>query len=132
MPRLEVAVISRDGSAKVVNVARPATLVAFSDKHPGKAMPETYPEVAFTVHHALEISEPLDEWLQSLEDISAQPEDVALAKRILAGDEQAKQIALGEIPKEEPEQEEEEEGDNSRPPTDPALEQLETITGGTS
>jgi hypothetical protein len=126
MPRLEVAIISRDGSAQVVNAARPASLVAFSDDHEQKVMPETIREIAWVVHHALEISEPLDEWLGTLEDISAQPEDVALAKRILAGDEQAKRMALGEIPREDQEE-------NSRPPPeDPALAQLEAISGGTS
>lgn len=122
MPRLEVAVISRDGDAVVVNAARPATLVAFEDAHDGKTMPETIREVAWGVHHALGIEEPLDEWLAGLEDVSAMPADVALAKRIVAGDEVARKIALGELPPEE-------ETDNS-PPPEPAME--EAIAGGGS
>lgn len=130
MPRLEVAIISRDGEAVVVNAARPASLVAFGDQFDGKMMPDNPREVAWLVHHALEVSEPLEEWLKTLEDISAAPDDVRLARRILAGDEEARQIALGELPPEEPEQEEEEPDDG--PPPDPALEQLEGALAGGS
>jgi hypothetical protein len=118
MARLDVAVISRDGSALIVNATRPASLVAFEDTHDGKVMPETVREIAFVVHHALGIDEPLDEWLDSLESISALDEDVALARRIIDGDEHAKKIALGLA---EPE-------DSEAPdptPTDPAIEQVE-------
>jgi hypothetical protein len=97
MPRLEVAVIARDGSAKIVNASRPATLVAFGDEHEGKQMPESIREIAWVVHHALGVEQPLDEWLASLEDVSAMPDDLALARRIIAGDEDAKRYALGEL-----------------------------------
>jgi hypothetical protein len=129
MPRLEVAIISRDGEAQVVNAARPASLVAFGDHFDGKMMPDNPREVAWLVHNALEVTEPLEEWLKTLEDISAAPDDVRLARRILAGDETARKIALGELPPEEKEESEEEEPDNG-PPPDPALEQLETLAGG--
>ena len=127
MPRLEVAVIDRDGEAVVVNAARPATLVAFEDAHDGKMMPETIREIAWVVHHALNLEEPLDEWLAGLEDVSAQAEDVALARRIIAGDEDAKRMALGELPRPEPEEDEQ-----RPPPEDPAVEQLEAVAGGRS
>jgi hypothetical protein len=97
MPRLEVAVIARDGSAKIVNASRPATLVAFGDAHAGKTMPESIREISWVVHHSLGVEEPLDEWLGTLEDVSAMPEDVALARRIIAGDEDAKRYAVGEL-----------------------------------
>ena len=126
MPRLEVAVITRDGDALVVNAARPASLVAFSDAHEGKSMPETFREIAWIVHRALDVEQPLDEWLATLEDVSAMPEDVAVAKRILAGDEAARAYVLGEL---------DELPDPT--PTDPALAQLNgepsgALTGETS
>jgi len=125
MPRLEVAVIQRDGSATIVNAARPATLVAFSDAHEEKMMPETIREIAWVVHHALGVEEPIDEWLATLEDVSAADDDVALARRIIAGDEEARAIALGELPAPEREEEGEEESDPTR--ADPADEQLEAL-----
>jgi hypothetical protein len=112
----------------VVNAARPATLVAFEDAHEGKMMPETIREIAWVVHHALGVEQPLDEWLATLEDVSAQAEDVALARRIIGGDDDARKIALGELPREEPPAGEED--DAERPPTDPAVEQLEVAAGG--
>jgi hypothetical protein len=118
MPRLEVAVVKRDGSAQIVNASRPASLVAFSDAHDGKVMPETIREIAFVVHHAMGLDEPLDDWIASLEDLSAFPEDVARAKRIIAGDEHAKRVALGEE-----EEEEEESSDPSQ--VDPLVEQID-------
>ncbi|HEY3020270.1 MAG TPA: hypothetical protein VGJ32_08760 [Solirubrobacteraceae bacterium] len=131
MPRLEVAVISRDGEATIVNASRPATLVAFEDAHEGKMMPETIREIAWVVHHALGIEQPLDEWLPTLEDVSAQAEDVALARRIIAGDEDARKIALGELPR--PAASGDEGADDARPPPGPAVEdQLGAVAGGRS
>jgi hypothetical protein len=128
--RLDVAVIDRQGDALVVNAARPLTLVAFEDAHEGKTQPETVREVAWMVHHALGIAQPLDEWLATLEDVSADPDTVALARRIIDGDERARREAIGELPPAaaEPEQEE----DNTRPPPgDPTVEQLmEAASGG--
>ncbi|HEY7621687.1 MAG TPA: hypothetical protein VH834_18045 [Solirubrobacteraceae bacterium] len=118
-----MAVIDRDGNAMIVNASRPASLVAFEDAHEGKVMPETIREIAFVVHHALGIEQPLDDWLGTLEEISADPDDVALARRIRAGDEDARKVALGELAREE---------DGQRPPTDPADEQLKAVAGGRS
>jgi hypothetical protein len=129
MPRLEVAVISRDGTARVVNAARPATLVAFEDAHPGKQMPESIREVMWVAHHALGVDEPLDEWIGGLEDVSAQDEDVKLAKRIIAGDEEARAIALGEADAPLPE-ESETPDPTSEETEDPAIWQLEESTPG--
>jgi len=126
-----VAVVDRDGQAIIVNASRPATLVAFEDAHPGKQMPSSIREVAWVVHHALGIEQPLDEWLATLEDISAVPEDVELARRVLGGDERARRQALGEIPRDEPDEPEQGEEVNGRPP-DPALEQAEAGIGGGS
>jgi hypothetical protein len=119
MARLVVAVIERDGSATIVNASRPATLVAFEDAHDGKAMPETIREVSWVVHHALAIDVPLDEWLETLESISALDEDVALARRIIAGDEHAKEVALGLA------EDDAEDAPDPMERTDPAVEQVE-------
>jgi hypothetical protein len=129
--RLEVAIIERDGTAQIVNAARPATLVAFTDEF-DKTMPETIREIAWVVHHALAIEQPLDTWLATLEDISALPDDVALARRIIGGDDEARQIALGEIENPNPPDIEgvmhDEAGENGGRPFDPALEQLTAAT----
>ena len=130
--RLEVAIIERDGTAQVVNAARPATLVAFTDEF-DKTMPETIREIAWVVHHALAIDQPLDEWLQTLEDISALPDDVALARRIIEGDDEARRIALGELPNPDAPTLAELEGvmrdeageNGDQRPFDPAVEQVE-------
>ena len=95
MPRLDVAVLSREGKAQIVNAARPASLVAFSDAHDGKIMPESPREIAWVVHHALGITEPLAEWLNTLEDISAMPRDVRRARKIMAGDTHERDVWLG-------------------------------------
>ena len=127
MPRLEVAVIGRDGSALIVNAARPGSLVAFADAHEGKEMPESPREVAWLVHNALDEKRELQEWLDTLEDLSALPDDVRLARRIRAGDEDAKRKALGEYDpdEDEPEQAEPEpEGGDADPPP------LAAIPGG--
>jgi hypothetical protein len=134
MPRLEVAVIDREGGATIVNATRPATLVAFEDAHEGKMMPETIREIAWVVHHALGIAQPIDEWLATLEDVSAQPEDVKLARRILAGDEDARKIALGELQPEESLADKIDaanEEDAERPPPDVTAD-LEAVAGGRS
>lgn len=124
MPRLDVAVIHRDGSAEIVNAGRPATLVAFSDEHDGKMFPETPREIAWIVHRALGIDGDLDSWLETLEDISAQPADVRLARKIVKGDERARAIVMGEVEAEEGE-------DGATPTVDPseAVELLEQIRG---
>lgn len=121
--RLEVAVIDRDGNATIVNASRPASLVAFEDAHDGKMMPETIREISWIVHHALGIEQPLNDWLATLEDVSADPDDVARARKIIDGDEHARRVALGE-----------EQEDDYRPPPvnggDPAMEQLEEAAAG--
>jgi hypothetical protein len=126
MARLEVAVIDRDGDAMVVNAARPLTLVAFEDAHDGRSQPSNVREVAWMVHHALGITEPLDEWLATLEDVSADPDVVGLARRIIDGDEHAKRQALGE----EPMPPAAEEDAEQRPPSEDVEELMEAAPGG--
>ena len=68
--RLYVALLHRDGRAEIVNASRPASLVAFSDEHEGKEAPENAREMAWLVHHALGVEQPLDDWLAEVEDLS--------------------------------------------------------------
>lgn len=84
MPRIIVAVTDRDGEPQLVNIGRPAALVAFADKY-GKNVPEAYPEVAWLTHRALSIDTPLDEWLETLEDLTANDAEVERVDRELAG-----------------------------------------------
>ena len=130
MPRLEVAVIGRDGTALIVNAARPGSLVAFADAHEGKEMPTSPREVAWLVHHALGEERELTEWLDTLEDLSALDSDVRLARKIIRGDPEAKAKALGEYDEDEdepaePEAEPEPEEGEADPPT-----ALAAIRGG--
>ena len=122
MPRLEVAVIGRDGTALIVNAARPGSLVAFSDAHEGKEMPETPREVAWLVHHALGEERPLEEWLATLEDLSAQNADVRLARKIIRGDPEAIDRALGRYDPDEDEDEDEAKPSEPEPETDAEAE----------
>jgi hypothetical protein len=98
MPRLDVAVITRAGDAEVVNICRPATLIAFGAEHNGKEMPDTPSELFWSAHHALGIDAPLAEWTRGLELCSAFTGDVELARRIIAGDDHARAVALGQEP----------------------------------
>jgi hypothetical protein len=90
-----IAIFWRDRRVEVVNGNRPATLLAFAREH-GKDQPESYDEVAWLVHNALGVEQPLDEWVEGLEHLSAFPDDVALARRCIAGDEDAIAEAYGE------------------------------------
>lgn len=80
MPRILVAVTRRDGDVDVVNVGRPAALVAFGDEK-GKTAPDNYGDFAWLAHRALGIDQPLGEWLDTLEDLDASDSAVAAAER---------------------------------------------------
>lgn len=95
MPRFDTAVITRTGEAQVVNVARPGTMLAFTAAHPGKDRPESEAELYWCAHHALGVDTPLAEWVDTLETVSVYSADVALARAIIAGDDHARDVALG-------------------------------------
>ena len=84
MPRILVAVTTRDGDVDVTNIGRPAALVAFGDKY-GKSIPDEYAEIAWLTHRALGIEQPLDEWLETLEELTANDAEVEAAQREQAG-----------------------------------------------
>lgn len=75
MPRLEVLVQSDDGNRVIVNCDRPATLMAFGDTF-DKELPTNVREVAWLAHNALKIDEPLDDWIESVDWITLDPDDV--------------------------------------------------------
>lgn len=104
MPRFDLAVITRDGTADIVNVGRPDTLIAFADAHAGKIAPETPAEYAWCAHYTVGASEPLEKWIRTIETCSQWPDDLALARAIIAGGEageHAKRVALGLEPPDE-------------------------------
>lgn len=87
MPRIEVAIRLRDeAQAEVHNIGRPAALVAFGDQF-GKMSPNDYAEFAWLAHRAIvgKDGPSLDEWLETLDDLTAGPE-VEQIKRELRGD----------------------------------------------
>lgn len=100
MPRLDAAVITRDGDAQIVNIGRPATLMAFADQHDGRDSPQTLSELMWAAHHALELDTPLADWARTLELCSTYPYDVQLARLMIAGGEQgehARAVVMGEV-----------------------------------
>lgn len=76
MPRIEVAVTYNDGTREIVNAGKPAVLVAFGDEH-GHPGPESPREIAWLVHRALGVEEPLNEWLDTLDDLDGSEDAVA-------------------------------------------------------
>jgi hypothetical protein len=79
MPQIDVAVATRDGARRIVNVGRPGLLIAFADKF-GKTAPEPphiMRELAWLVHHELKVEQPLDEWVETLVELTDNQEDVA-------------------------------------------------------
>lgn len=79
MPRIDVAVRFADGREEVVQVGRPADLIAFADQfgHIAPEPPYAIRELAWLTHRALRIQEPLEQWVDSLDDISAGDDAVA-------------------------------------------------------
>ena len=73
MPRIEVALVYQDGRKEVVTVGRPADLIAFADKFEKVAPSEPYAirELAWLAHRSLRVEQPLDEWIDTLEDITS-------------------------------------------------------------
>lgn len=81
MPRITV-VVERDGAATVENIGRPSGLVAFGDKW-GKSAPTTYGEVAWLAHRVLAAEVPFQEWLDSLDELTANDDVVERVQREL-------------------------------------------------
>ena len=85
--RLDIAVVYDDGRREVVTVGRPADLIAFAEQFDklGPAGPQAVREIAWLTHRALRVEQPLDAWIETLDDITADPEEVAKLRDELGG-----------------------------------------------
>src|SRR4051812_46959820 len=83
--RIDVALVYRDGRREVVTVGRPADLIAFADKFDKMAPdgPRSVFEVAWITHRTLRASVPLEEWIEQLDEITADEEEVAKVRAAL-------------------------------------------------
>ena len=92
--RVDIALVYRDGRKEVVSVGRPADLIAFADEFDKLAPSEPYAmrEAAWLAHRALRLDEPLDEWVETLDDLTMKDDEV-----------KAIQAELANPPSEEPE-----------------------------
>jgi len=79
MPRIDVGLVYLDGHKQVVTVGRPADLIAFADtfEKVAPSEPHVIREAAWLAHYALRIEQPLDEWVQTLDDITTDDDAVA-------------------------------------------------------
>ena len=79
MAKIEIGLVFEDGRKQLVRVGRPADLIAFAERFDKVAPdgPHLIYEGAWLTHRALRISEPLEEWIDRLDEISANPEEVA-------------------------------------------------------
>jgi len=79
MPSIKVALVFTDGRREVISVGRPVDLIAFADNFGKIAPSEPYAvrELVWLAHRALRIDEPLDEWVESLDDITSDADQVA-------------------------------------------------------
>jgi hypothetical protein len=86
MPPVNVAVVYDDGHKEVVRAGRPADLIAFADTFDklGPSEPYAIRELAWLVHRALKLEQPLAEWVETLEDITADETEVAKVQEELA------------------------------------------------
>jgi len=106
MPRIDVGLVYDDGRKQVVSVGRPADLIAFADTFDKLAPsePHVIREAAWLAHHALGVEQPLDQWVQTLEDITTDEDAVAEIRAELEGsdpgdaaDEAAPTLSLSPI-----------------------------------
>lgn len=83
--RLDIAVVYTDGRKEVVTVGRPADLIAFAEEFDklGPQGPKAVSEIAWLTHRALRVPEPLDAWIDTLDDITADPDTVAEVRKQL-------------------------------------------------
>jgi len=87
MPRLDVALRYADGRKEVVTVGRPADLIAFADEFDKIAPsgPKAIREVAWLTHRALKTDVPLEEWLEELDELTADDDAIASLRAELEG-----------------------------------------------
>jgi hypothetical protein len=87
MPRIDVALVYSDGRKEVVSVGRPADLIAFADNFDKAAPSEPYGirELAWLAHRALKVEQPLDDWVETLDDLVGDDDAVQAIRDELAG-----------------------------------------------
>jgi len=85
--RVDVALVFEDGQKEVVSVGRPADLIAFADEFQQSAPSEPYAirQLAWLAHRALRVDEPLDSWVERLDDITGDETRVAEIRAELNG-----------------------------------------------
>jgi hypothetical protein len=86
MPRMEIALVYTDGRKEVVSVGRPADLIAFADEFEKLAPTEPYAvrELAWLAHRALKVEQPLDEWVEGLDELTGADDEIAAMRAELA------------------------------------------------
>ena len=79
MARIDIAVVYTDGRKEVVNAGRPADLIAFADTFDktGPSEPHAIKELAWLAHRALRIEQPLEEWVDTLDELTGNDERIA-------------------------------------------------------
>ena len=71
MPRIEVLLTYDDGREVIVNAGVPKALISFHDEH-GHDNPESFREVAWLVHKAIDDGKPLDKFIDSLWELTTE------------------------------------------------------------
>ncbi len=83
--RAKMIVTMDDGSVHEFNPNRPRLLLDM-EKRWGVQTPERHEHVVWLAHHALKVDEPLDEWVDGVEDIVAMSaEEIAAAEAMDEG-----------------------------------------------
>lgn len=93
MPVFNILVVPDDGEPVIVNAGRPACLMAFEEEFQ-HSTPEDYTETAWLAHRALKIETPLKEWIETLDELTANPVDIEKAKARKQGEEITDEEAL--------------------------------------
>lgn len=103
MPRIDIALVYTDGRREVVKVGRPADLIAFADKYDRIAPSEPYAvaELAWLAHRALKVELPLDEWVESLDELTSDDEQVEVIRAELEEANPDPSVPAEETPTEE-------------------------------
>jgi hypothetical protein len=84
----EIGLVMRGGEARVVDVGAPATLVWLSDTYPHAQMDESalanYALAARLAHHVVAPEEPFEQWIERVEYLSGDDDDVAELREEIA------------------------------------------------
>jgi hypothetical protein len=84
MPKIDV-LVARGDEEQIVAAGRPVHLIAFYERF-GHDSPQNVPELAWLTHRALGVEEPLQEWVKTLDELTAAPIDVQKARARMHGE----------------------------------------------